>query len=98
VFDGFYRRYAHRLAPPQQLGGGAVGRDPAVSVGLCRRVLGREDGQRRRVRNDRAHAAVVARECRLSAVVGVPNAFEALPDGARIRVDGSTGAVVLLGE
>src|SRR5919206_654745 len=45
-----------------------------------------------------SHAAVVAREYRLPAVVGAPNALEALPDGARVRVDGSTGAVVLLGE
>jgi phosphohistidine swiveling domain-containing protein len=45
-----------------------------------------------------SHAAVVAREYRLPAVVGAPNALEALPDGARIRVDGSTGLVVLLGE
>ena len=43
-----------------------------------------------------SHAAVVAREYRLPAVVGAQNALEALPDGARVRVDGSTGAVVVL--
>jgi pyruvate,water dikinase len=45
-----------------------------------------------------SHAAVVAREYRLPAVVGAPNALEALPDGARVRVDGSTGAVVVLAD
>ena len=45
-----------------------------------------------------SHAAVVAREYRLPAVVGAPNALEALPDGARVRVDGSTGTVVVLAD
>jgi rifampicin phosphotransferase len=45
-----------------------------------------------------SHAAVVAREYGLPAVVGAQNALEALPDGARVRVDGSTGAVVVLAE
>src|SRR5919205_624051 len=45
-----------------------------------------------------SHAAVVAREYRLPAVVGAPNALEALPDGARVRVEGSTGAVLFLGD
>jgi pyruvate, water dikinase len=45
-----------------------------------------------------SHAAVVAREYRLPAVVDARNALDALPDGSRVRVDGSTGAVVVLRE
>ena len=43
-----------------------------------------------------SHAAVVAREYRLPAVVGVADATRAIPDGARVRVDGTAGTVVLL--
>src|ERR687883_1513060 len=45
-----------------------------------------------------SHAAVVAREYRLPAVVGATNALDGLPDGARVRVDGSTGVVVVLAD
>jgi rifampicin phosphotransferase len=45
-----------------------------------------------------SHAAVVAREYRLPAVVGAPHALKALTDGVRVRVDGSTGVVVVLGD
>src|SRR5205823_7564340 len=43
-----------------------------------------------------SHAAVVAREYGLPAVVGATGATETVPDGARIRVDGTTGEIVLL--
>jgi phosphohistidine swiveling domain-containing protein len=43
-----------------------------------------------------SHAAVVAREYRLPAVVGVVGATRAIADGARIRIDGSTGQVELV--
>lgn len=42
------------------------------------------------------HAAVVAREYRLPAVVGAAGASTAIPDGARVRVDGSAGTVTIL--
>ncbi|WP_167828684.1 phosphoenolpyruvate synthase [Streptomyces sp. MZ04] len=42
------------------------------------------------------HGAVVARELGLPAVVGVDHATKQIPDGARIRVDGSQGTVELL--
>jgi pyruvate,water dikinase len=43
-----------------------------------------------------SHAAVVAREYRVPAVVGVPDATRQLRDGVRVRVDGSTGEVLVL--
>lgn len=43
-----------------------------------------------------SHAAVVAREYRLPAVVGAANATRTIPDGARVRVDGNAGTVTLL--
>lgn len=43
-----------------------------------------------------SHAAVVAREYRLPAVVGVPDATHLIPDGSRVRVDGDEGTVALL--
>ena len=43
-----------------------------------------------------SHAAVVAREYRVPAVVGVEGATRRLRDGARVRVDGSTGEVLVL--
>lgn len=43
-----------------------------------------------------SHAAVVAREYRIPAVVGAAGATSAIPDGARVRVDGTTGEVTLL--
>lgn len=42
------------------------------------------------------HGAVVAREYGLPAVVGVVDATTEIPDGARIRVDGTDGLVELL--
>ncbi|MFG1837080.1 PEP/pyruvate-binding domain-containing protein [Micromonospora sp. NPDC049175] len=45
-----------------------------------------------------SHAAIVAREQGLPAVLAVPDATTALPDGALVRVDGSTGLVALLGD
>jgi pyruvate,water dikinase len=44
-----------------------------------------------------SHAAIVAREYGLPTVVGVGNATTSIPDGARVRVDGRTGEVTLLG-
>jgi phosphoenolpyruvate synthase/pyruvate phosphate dikinase len=43
-----------------------------------------------------SHAAVVAREYGIPAVVGATGATTAIPDGARIRVNGTTGQVELL--
>jgi pyruvate,water dikinase len=40
-----------------------------------------------------AHAAVVAREFGLPAVVGVAGATSRIPDGAIIEIDGTTGSV-----
>jgi pyruvate,water dikinase len=42
------------------------------------------------------HGAVVAREYGLPAVVGVHDATQRLRSGQRVRIDGSTGQVVLL--
>ena len=42
------------------------------------------------------HGAVVAREYRLPAVVGVVNATRLIEDGQRIRVHGGEGYVELL--
>lgn len=43
-----------------------------------------------------SHAAIVAREFGIPAVVGCGNATQMLHDGDRVRVDGSTGAVTIL--
>ena len=43
-----------------------------------------------------SHAAIVARENGLSAVVGVPEATRRVRDGQRVRVDGTTGIVEVL--
>jgi pyruvate,water dikinase len=43
-----------------------------------------------------SHAAIVAREYGLPAVVGTGRATERIPDGARIRVDGGRGTVTIL--
>ena len=40
-----------------------------------------------------SHAAIVARENGLPAVVGVPEVTRWVRDGQRLRVDGATGAV-----
>jgi phosphoenolpyruvate synthase/pyruvate phosphate dikinase len=42
------------------------------------------------------HAAVVAREYRIPAVVGARGATTEIPDGARVRVDGSSGEITVL--
>jgi pyruvate,water dikinase len=42
------------------------------------------------------HAAIVAREVAIPAVVGVGTATTDIPDGARVRVDGNDGTVTLL--
>jgi pyruvate,water dikinase len=44
------------------------------------------------------HAAVVAREYGLPAVVGCTVATSTIPDGARVKVNGSTGLVQVIGE
>ena len=44
-----------------------------------------------------SHAAIVAREYGLPAVVGTGNATSRIRDGARIRVDGARGVVTMLG-
>jgi pyruvate,water dikinase len=43
-----------------------------------------------------SHAAIVAREYGIPALVGTGNATRTIPDGARVRVDGSTGTVEVL--
>jgi pyruvate,water dikinase len=43
-----------------------------------------------------SHAAVVAREYGIPAVVGTGNATERIRDGARVRINGATGLVELL--
>jgi pyruvate,water dikinase len=43
-----------------------------------------------------SHAAVVAREYGLPAVVGAAGAVTAIPDGMRVRIDGTTGTIALL--
>ncbi len=43
-----------------------------------------------------SHAAIVAREYGMPAVVGTTDATSFVPDGARVRVDGGTGEVVVL--
>ncbi|HET6166050.1 MAG TPA: PEP-utilizing enzyme [Marmoricola sp.] len=42
------------------------------------------------------HAAIVAREYGIPGVVGTREATSTIPDGARVRVDGTTGEVTLL--
>jgi pyruvate,water dikinase len=44
-----------------------------------------------------SHAAVVAREFAIPAVVGVAGAADAIKDGQMLEVDGDTGAVRILG-
>ena len=43
-----------------------------------------------------SHAAIVAREYGLPAVVGTGNATSAIKTGDRVRVDGNTGTVTIL--
>lgn len=43
-----------------------------------------------------SHAAIVSRELGVPSVVGLSGATEKIPDGARVRVDGTTGTVILL--
>jgi pyruvate,water dikinase len=43
-----------------------------------------------------SHAAIVAREYGIPAVVGTSTATKRIPDGARVRVDGTRGEVTLL--
>lgn len=43
-----------------------------------------------------SHAAIVARENGLPAVVGVPEATRLIRDGQRLRVDGTTGTISIL--
>jgi pyruvate,water dikinase len=40
-----------------------------------------------------SHAAVIARECGIPAVLAVPNATRAIADGALVEVDGHRGTV-----
>jgi len=44
-----------------------------------------------------SHAAIVAREYGIPGVVGTREGTELIPDGARVRVDGAAGEVVVLG-
>lgn len=47
-------------------------------------------------RNLKSHAAIVAREFGIPAVVGFGNATQMLHDGDTVRVDGSAGEVTIL--
>jgi pyruvate,water dikinase len=42
-----------------------------------------------------SHAAIVARELGIPAVVSVPDATRRIPDGALVTVDGDTGTVTV---
>lgn len=42
-----------------------------------------------------SHAAIVARERAIPAVLGVPDAIEAIPDGATVTIDGTVGTVTI---
>lgn len=42
-----------------------------------------------------SHAAIVAREYRIPAVLGIAHVTELVPDGARVTLNGTTGAVTL---
>ena len=44
-----------------------------------------------------SHAAIVSREYGLPAVVGTGNATSRIKTGDRVRVDGNTGTVTILG-
>lgn len=44
-----------------------------------------------------SHPAIVAREYGVPAVVGTTDATAVIPDGARVRVDGTTGTVEVIG-
>ncbi|MCP2048788.1 UNVERIFIED_ORG: pyruvate,water dikinase [Paenarthrobacter nicotinovorans] len=44
-----------------------------------------------------SHAAIVAREYGIPAVLGVHDALELVPDGGIVTVDGSAGTVTLAG-
>jgi pyruvate,water dikinase len=43
-----------------------------------------------------SHAAIVAREHHIPAVVGSKDATRLIPDGARIRIDGNRGEALVL--
>jgi pyruvate,water dikinase len=43
-----------------------------------------------------SHTATIAREFGIPAVVGTTEATRIIPDGARVRVDGSRGEAILL--
>lgn len=44
-----------------------------------------------------SHAAIVARECRIPAIVGCGNATTSIPDGATVLVDAGAGTVTIEG-
>ena len=44
-----------------------------------------------------SHAAIVAREYGIPGIVGTRDATARIPDGSRVRVDGATGEVRVLG-
>lgn len=43
-----------------------------------------------------SHAAIVAREFGLPAVVNIPQATQLIQDGQQIRVDGDSGRITIL--
>jgi pyruvate,water dikinase len=44
-----------------------------------------------------SHSAIVAREYGIPGVVGTREATDRIPDGARVRVDGTAGEVSVIG-
>jgi len=40
-----------------------------------------------------SHAAIIARELRIPAVLGIPDATTTIPDGAHVTIDGTTGTI-----
>jgi rifampicin phosphotransferase len=44
-----------------------------------------------------SHAIIVSRELGIPCVISATDATRRIPDGARVRVDGSTGVVTVLG-
>ena len=66
------------------------GREAIPQVVICAEVLARASGA------PLSHAAIVARELGIPAVVGCGNATMRLKTGDRVRVDGTAGTVEVL--
>ena len=82
------------LADAQRVGPGDVLVTPFTDPGWTP-LLGRVAAVVTETGGVLSHAAVIAREYGIPAVLAVPGATRAIPDGARVVVDGSAGAVHL---